>query len=285
MNGQVMNELAGKGLRVVLAGKTVLREMDITIRPGFLTGILGPNGAGKSTLARALLGYLPLAGGRVTLGEKEIKSYSSGERARRIGYLAQGHTIHWPLLVEKVVELGRLPHRRGGQSATTMVTGTDRQAVERALEQAGIAHLRGRTMDTLSGGEKARVLLARVLAGEPGVLLADEPLAGLDPAYQLRIVALLRELAGQGLAVAVVMHDLTLAARFCDRVALLRDGALLAEGTPGQVLTDTHLASSFGIEARRADIAGEPVLVPWRTMGELETGSESIRRARRWESI
>nr|VFJ78215.1 MAG: iron complex transport system ATP-binding protein [Candidatus Kentron sp. FW] len=282
MNGQVMNEramneLAGKALRVVLAGKTVLREVDITIRPGFLTGILGPNGAGKSTLARALLGYLPLAGGRVTLGEKEIKSYSSGERARRIGYLAQGHTIHWPLLVEKVVELGRLPYHRGGKSAT----GADRQAVEWALERAGVAHLRGRTMDTLSGGEKARVLLARVLAGEPGVLLADEPIADLDPAYQLRILGLLRELARQGMAVAIVLHDLMLATRFCDRLALLRDGALLVEGTPGEVLTDTHLASSFGIEARRADIAGEPVLVPWQTMGELEAGPESIRRARR----
>nr|VFJ71427.1 MAG: iron complex transport system ATP-binding protein [Candidatus Kentron sp. FM]VFJ72621.1 MAG: iron complex transport system ATP-binding protein [Candidatus Kentron sp. FM]VFK18981.1 MAG: iron complex transport system ATP-binding protein [Candidatus Kentron sp. FM] len=267
MNEYGVNELTGEGLRVVLAGKTVLREVDVTIHPGYLTGILGPNGAGKSTLARALLGYLPLASGRVMLGGREIESYSGGERARRIGYLAQGHIVHWPLLVEKVVELGRMAHRRGGWAGAE----ADRRAVERALERAGVAHLRGRTMDTLSGGERARVLLARVLAGEPDILLADEPLTGLDPAYQLRILALLREFADQGLAVAIVLHDITLAARFCARLVLLRDGALLAKGTPGQVLTDAYLALAFGIEARRADIAGEPVLVPWQIM----TGPEA----------
>lgn len=225
-----------------------------------LTGILGCNGAGKSTLIRALLGYLPVTGGQVLLDERDIATYPDAERAQQMAYLAQGHDIHWPLPVEQVVKLGRLPHRYAWSPAVA----ADQQAIDRAMRQAGIEHLIGRTVDRLSGGERARVLLARALAGEPRILLADEPLAGLDPAYQLRILTLMRDLAQQGLAVAVVLHDLTLAARFCDHLILLHQNAVLSDGTPDQVLSNTHLQSAFGIEAHRAEIAGERVLVPWQ---------------------
>lgn len=260
------NTLCAERITVALGKKPVLKGVDATIRAGVLTGILGCNGAGKSTLVRALLGYLPLTGGRVMLDGRERTVYDDRERARRIGYLAQGHAIHWPLPVEQVVELGRLPHRYAWKALAP----DDAAAIAKALRQAGVEHLRGRTVDTLSGGERARVLLARVLAGEPRILLADEPLAGLDPAYQLRILGLLYALARQGLAVAVVLHDLSLAARFCDHLVLLHEQGVLADGPPNQVLTDSHLRAAFGIEARRAEIAGEAVLVPWRTMADAE---------------
>jgi iron complex transport system ATP-binding protein len=259
-----VSELAAERIDVVVAGRTVLKGVRVTISAGRLTGILGCNGAGKSTLVRALLGYLPLAAGRVLLDGREHAAYSDAERARRIAYLAQGHAIHWPLPVERVVELGRLPHRYTWKAPSAV----DRGAIANALRQAGVGHLCGRTVDTLSGGERARVLLARALAGEPRILLADEPLAGLDPAYQLRILALLRVLSGQGLAVALVLHDLSVAARFCDHLVLLHESAVLAEGPPEHVLTDANLASAFRIEARRAEIAGERVLVPWQTTAE-----------------
>lgn len=260
-----MSALIAEQINVVLAGRPVLRQVSVTIGTGMLTGILGCNGAGKSTLIRALLGYLPLTCGRVLLDGREITTYPDAERAQQIAYLAQGHDIHWPLPVEQVVNLGRLPHRY----AWSKITAADQQAIDRALRQAGIEHLIGRTVDTLSGGERARVLLARALAGEPRILLADEPLAGLDPAYQLRILALLRDLAQHGLAVAVVMHDLPLAVRFCDHLILLHQNAVLSDGPPDQVLSDSHLMSAFGLEARRIEIAGETVLVPWQTLTEI----------------
>ncbi len=261
-----MSALIAEQIDVALAGRLVLRRVSVAIRAGTLTGILGCNGAGKSTLIRALLGYLPVSAGRVLLDGREIATYPDAERARQIAYLAQGHDVHWPLPVEQVVKLGRLPHRY----AWSKITAADQQAINRAMRQAGIAHLLGRTVDTLSGGERARVLLARALAGEPRILLADEPLAGLDPAYQLRILVLLRDLARQGLAVAVVLHDLALAARFCDDLILLHRHAVLADGPPDQVLSDAHLQSAFGIEARRAEMAGEIVLVPWQTTAETQ---------------
>lgn len=261
-----MSALIAEQIDVALAGRLVLRRVSVAIRAGTLTGILGCNGAGKSTLIRALLGYLPVSAGRVLLDGREIATYPDAERARQIAYLAQGHDVHWPLPVEQMVKLGRLPHRY----AWSKITAADQQAINRAMRQAGIAHLLGRTVDTLSGGERARVLLARALAGEPRILLADEPLAGLDPAYQLRILVLLRDLARQGLAVAVVLHDLALAARFCDDLILLHRHAVLADGPPDQVLSDAHLQSAFGIEARRAEMAGEIVLVPWQTTAETQ---------------
>lgn len=259
-----MNTLIAERINVALAGRPVLQQVSVAIRAGMLTGILGCNGAGKSTLIRALLGYLPLTSGRVLLDGRELATYPDAQRAQQIAYLAQGHDIHWPLPVEQVVKLGRLPHRYAWSPAVA----ADQQAIDRAMRQAGIEHLIGRTVDTLSGGERARVLLARALAGEPRILLADEPLAGLDPAYQLRILALLRDLARQHLAVVVVLHDLALAARFCDHLVLLHQNAVLSDGPPDQVLSDAHLQSAFGIAARRTEIAGETVLVPWQTTAE-----------------
>jgi iron complex transport system ATP-binding protein len=163
-----------------------------------------------------------------------------------------------------VVGLGRLPHRRpfGGP------TEADRAAIAAALARCDVADFSDRTMGTLSGGERRRVLLARALAVEAPYLLADEPLAALDPLHQIEVMELLRQTARRGAGVVVVLHDLTLATRFCDRLALLDHGRLVAEGAPEAVLDDARLAGVFGVEALRGSHAGEPFLLPWRARNQ-----------------
>ncbi|MDO4725066.1 MAG: ABC transporter ATP-binding protein, partial [Comamonadaceae bacterium] len=197
----------------------------------------------------------------VLLQGRPLADWPPAERARQMAYLAQGATLHWPLPVREVVALGRLPHgdaqRPSGQ-----------QAIDAALQATGLQALAERNAQSLSGGERARALLARALAVQAPVLLADEPLAALDPAQQLHCMALLREQARQGQAVAVVLHDLSLASRFCHQLLLLDGGRTLRQGPPAQVLDDTALAQTFGIAALRiAPGDGQPpCILPWRPL-------------------
>ncbi|HXG28067.1 MAG TPA: ABC transporter ATP-binding protein, partial [Nevskiales bacterium] len=172
----------------------------------------------------------------------------------------QGGQCHWPMPVAQVVALGRLPHR----APWARVPPADAAAVQRALQAADVAHLADRPVTQLSGGERARVLLARALAVEARVLLADEPTAGLDPAHQLGVMEVLRRRAQSGAGVVVVLHDLTLAARFCDRLLLLGEGRVVADGAAEQVLTEQNLAQVYGIEAHRAAGAEGLLVVPLR---------------------
>jgi iron complex transport system ATP-binding protein len=178
--------------------------------------------------------------------------------ARRLSFLAQGGNVYWPLRVDHIVALARLPHRRpfAGMSAE------DHAAVERAIAAVDITHLRLRTAATLSGGERMRVLLARALAVEAEMLLADEPVAALDPLHQLRIMELLRSAAQKGVGVVVVLHDLTLASRFCDRIVLLADGRVLLDGAPSE-LSDQLIAEAYGVTTFRGEHGGQPFVVPW----------------------
>jgi iron complex transport system ATP-binding protein len=232
------NVSAGYGGRAALAGITARFE------PGCVTGIVGPNGAGKTSLFRAALGLLPLAGGTVRIQDRALSEWSREALARTVAYLPQGGEAHWPLPIRELVALGRLPHRD-----------RDGRAIDAALARADAVAFSGRRTDELSAGERARVLFARALATEAPVLLADEPAAFLDPAHQLRLMALLREEAARGTAVAVTLHDLALAARHCDRVLVLHEGRLAAAD-----LGDETLAKVFGITAVRVDGA----LLPWR---------------------
>lgn len=242
---------------VVRAGTTTLVDgVSLTLRPGELVGIVGPNGAGKTTLLRAIMGYTPLQTGTVQLEQRAWQDWSARERAVRLAYLAQGQQVHWPLPVRQVVALGRLPH---GDAATT----GGKVRVEQAMVQTHCQTLAERNVQTLSGGERARVLLARALATHSRVLLADEPLAALDPAHQIQIMELLLHMARQGQAVAVVLHDLTLAARFCQRVCVLDRGRLVADGAPSTVLDDALLEAVFGLEVRRWGQGEAACLVPW----------------------
>ena len=230
---------------VALGRRTVVRDVNAAFAPGTLTGIVGPNGAGKSTLARAMLALVP-ATGAVTIDGADAATMPRADLARRLAYLPQGQTLHWPLTVERLVGLGRLPHL----APMSRIGEIDTAAIERAMARADILPLRHRIATELSGGERARVLFARALAVEAPALIADEPLASLDPGHQIDAMDLLRAEADAGRLVIAVLHDLTMAARYCDRLLIVDGGRIVADGTPREVLTPDLLRAVYGIDAR-----------------------------------
>ncbi|WP_230532536.1 ABC transporter ATP-binding protein [Microvirga roseola] len=250
-----MTRLQTRSLSVDLGRRRVLTRLDLSLQPGRLTVIVGPNGAGKTTLIRALAGLVAPAEGSVTLDGRPVGQMRAAERARAIAYLPQGGEIAWPLAVSQVVGLGRLPH---GEKPDALPAG-GREAVASAIRETGLENFEDRPATELSGGERARVLLARALATQAPVLLADEPVAALDPRHQLVVLDVLRSHARAGGTVIAVMHDLTLAARYADDMVLLRQGLIEAHAPPHEVLTEAQLASSFGIRAHIA--RGESGLV------------------------
>ncbi|WP_374526646.1 ABC transporter ATP-binding protein [Sphingopyxis sp.] len=240
-----MVTIALGNLGVALGRRSVVKEASATFAPGTLTGIVGPNGAGKSTLARAMLALVP-ATGAVHIDGIDAAAMPRADLARRIAYLPQGQTLHWPLTVERLVGLGRLPHL----APMSRIGEIDTAAIERAMARADILPLRHRIATELSGGERARVLFARALAVEAPALIADEPLASLDPGHQIDAMDLLRTEAGAGRLVIAVLHDLTMAARYCDRLLIVDGGRIVADGTPRDVLTPALLRAVYGIDAR-----------------------------------
>lgn len=250
-----MSTLLAHNIGVTLGRRAVVAGVDIAVHGGELVGLVGPNGAGKTSLLRALAGLLPCSG-TMALDGKPLSDFSPASRARRIAYLAQGGTVHWPLSVARLVALGRLPHLE----AWTRPGPADDAAIAGAMQSCNVAQLAQRSVASLSGGERARALLARALAGDPKLLLADEPVAGLDPYHQLSVMDLLRERAAQGCGVVIVLHDLALALRYCDRVYLLAEGRVLAAGTPREALSPEGLARAYGVRASLAEIAGHPAL-------------------------
>jgi len=240
----------------------VLRELSVCVSAGEMIGLIGPNGAGKSTLIKTLGGFLKPSAGEVLLQDKPMTGWTLQKRARQIGYLPQSGQVHWPLTVERAVTLGRTPHQSPWQIASSQ----DSQAVQTALCETEIQSLAHRRVDTLAGGEKALVLLARVLAGEPAIILADEPVAGLDPNHQLQVMQLLVDRAKKGCAVLVVMHDLSLAARFCKKLLLLKKGQCLSQGTPEEVLTAENLRKGYSVEARLTHGPEGLEVLPWRRL-------------------
>jgi iron complex transport system ATP-binding protein len=247
-----------EGLGVALGRRPVLHGIDARFDGSGLIGVIGPNGAGKSTLARAMLGLLPATAGRVTVDGRDVAAMPRAGLARTIAYLPQGQALHWPLSVDRLVALGRLPHL----APFSRLSDADRVAIDRAMVLADIAGLRDRDATELSGGERARVLLARALAVEAPVLIADEPLASLDPGHQLEVMELLRAQANAGVLVIAVLHDLGMAARFCDRLLLLDRGRLVIADTPANVLTTDRLEAVYGIEAWIGTVGGAPSIVP-----------------------
>lgn len=239
-----VTRLEAAELRVTLGGRPVLAGVSAAFARGQVTAILGPNGAGKSTLLACLAALRRPDRGTVTLGDRPLAAWSAEERARALGFLPQLPEIAWPVSVETLVALGRLPHRGVASAAE------DRAAVAAALATVGMSAFARRDATSLSGGERARVLLARALAGAPRFLLADEPLAGLDPGRQFDAIDLFRAQAAAGLGVVLTLHDLPLAARVADRVLLLHEGRIVADGPPAAVLTAPLLATVYGIEAR-----------------------------------
>jgi iron complex transport system ATP-binding protein len=237
-----MNTIKVSQLSFSRGARPVLRDVDLTLQPGRLTAILGPNGAGKSTLLATMAGLLKPNRGQVELGGMELRTLSSRERAQRIAYLPQLPEIAWPLDVETLVGLGRIPF------AGVASEREDCMAVLRAMEMTATSSWARRIVTELSGGERARVLLARVFAGTSQWILADEPFTGLDPGHQFEAVESLRRFAAEGGGVVLTVHDLTLAARTADRVVVLNDGHIVADGTPEQALDPAVLRTVYGVE-------------------------------------
>jgi iron complex transport system ATP-binding protein len=251
--------LTAQGVNVKLAGRAVLNDVSLSLSSGHLVALVGPNGAGKTTLLRALAGLIP-SDGAIDVGGEALTSLSLRERARRFAYLPQGHIVHWPLPAQDIVALGRYPH---GATDPARLSPEDTAAVERAMQATNVMELRARRVTELSGGERSRVVLARVLAVEAPVILADEPTASLDPRHQIDIVRSLRAAADKGALVMVVTHDLGLAARFADAVLVLADGRLVSQGAVAEALSEKIMGEVFRISAYRAQFQRETVIVPW----------------------
>jgi len=249
-------------LSVALDGRPIIRGATFTVRGGELVGLIGANSVGKSTLVRAVAGLIPTAGGEVCWGDRPVVAMSLPERARTLAYMPQGQMFHWNVSVRHIVALGRLPHL----GPLSRMTDRDRNAIERAMDRAEVTDLADRSAMEISGGERSRVLLARALAIEAPALLADEPTAALDPYHQLHTMELLRSLAAEGQAVLAVLHDLSLAARFCDRIVMLHEGRVLADGPPSEALTAPHVETAYRITVFRSSEGPEAIVLPWERL-------------------
>lgn len=250
-----MSILSCTGLGVRIADKTIVAGVTLSLETGTVTAIVGPNGAGKSTLLSCLAGLRDPTTGNVTLDDVSLTSTPPRARARRLAFLPQTPEIAWSVEARTLVELGRTPFIGARGEA-----GEDRAAVDRAMTAANVTAFGHRIVDTLSGGERARVLIARALAGEPEWLLADEPLTGLDPAHQLDAAALFRRMADDGVGVVVTLHDLSMALRLADRIIVLADGGVLADDAPATALTPEVLRRAYGVEATLTRGSGGPLI-------------------------
>lgn len=253
-----------RNLSVRRGGRTVLSDVGAEAHAGELLGLIGPNGAGKTTLLRAAMGLAPHEDGHVEILGTALADWNRAALGRHLAYLPQSGGEAWPIRVDRFVALGRLPHLEPWRGPGP----SDLSAIDEAMTAADVAEFAPRPITALSGGERARVHLARALAVGAPILFADEPIAGLDPYHQLQVMEMLRDQAVvQGRAVVVVLHDLTLAHRFCHRLVLLKDGRLYAEGTPAMVLTRSALSEAYGIRTAAAgDLSA--VVLPWeRALG------------------
>ena len=237
-------KLEARAITALAAGWPIVNAASLSVASGELVGLIGPNGAGKSTLLKAMLGLRPRSSGDIQLDGRDFLAMPAEARARAVAFLPQDRRVEWGLPARDIVMLGRYPHRaRFGAPSPD-----DRAAVARALDAVDGHSFIDRPVTVLSGGERTRILLARALAVEAPILLADEPIAALDPYHQLHVMEILRDRAHAGAAVLAVIHDLALAARFMDRLVLMDEGSIAAEGRPADVLTPENLASIYRIK-------------------------------------
>ncbi|GGL65651.1 heme ABC transporter ATP-binding protein [Halocalculus aciditolerans] len=255
-------------LRVDRGDLTVLDGLDVDIDAGRFVGLIGPNGAGKTTLLRTLAGTLTPAAGRVRVADLDVQAASARAVGRRVAVVPQDTTVAFDFSVRDVVAMGRMPYH----SMFKETDDADREAVDAAMERTSVTQFADRSIDAVSGGERQRVLLARALAQETPVLLLDEPTGSLDIDHQVRTLELVRDLVEDGKTAVAAIHDLDLAARYCDDLLLLSDGRALAAGPPEDVLTAPRLAESFDANAVVTDdtVTGTPAVTALPDAGDAE---------------
>lgn len=249
-----MSLLTLRDLTVRRGDCPVVDRVSLSLGAGECIGLIGPNGAGKTTLLRGALGLLPAE------GESTLAALPPAERARTAAWMPQAREIAWPVTVERLIALGRIPHLPRG----ARLRAADRTAIDAAIARMGLESYRHRIATQLSGGEQAQVLIARALAQETPLLIADEPTAGLDPAHQIATMEVFAGLAREGRSVIVSLHDLGLAARHCTRLLMMERGRLVADGPPAEVLRPDLVDRVFGITAFYEDTPQGPVFQPMR---------------------
>jgi iron complex transport system ATP-binding protein len=265
--------LAVRDLSVAYGAHLALDSVSFTLAPGEVVGLLGPNGAGKSTLVRAISGVLAGDSGSVRLRGDELRSLPRKEIARRIAVVPQEPRFDFPFSVLEVVVMGRHPHLAG----LAFESGDDLAIARQALERCGALHLAARPIDQLSSGERQRIVFARALAQQAPILLLDEPASFLDLRFQVELFDRVRELADGGTGVVAVLHDLNLAAEYCDRIVLLQAGRVVAAGPTAEVLTYRHLTAVYETEiyVDLNDITGALVVTPLSSRARRRLRQES----------
>jgi iron complex transport system ATP-binding protein len=244
--GQAVCAIGAEGVSLRFGARYVVEGLSLETRSGELVGVIGPNGAGKSSFLRLLACLLPPDTGVILIEGHDVARCPPGDVARRVASVPQNTTIDFAFAAREIVLMGRHPHL--GRFAVE--SERDLQIVEHAMAQTGTVAFAERSIATLSGGERQLVLIAKALAQQPHVLLLDEPVASLDIRHQLDVLNLVRRQVVEGVATIVVLHDLNLAARFCDRLILMAHGRILAMGTPSEVLTEATLRAAYRVHAR-----------------------------------
>ncbi len=240
-----MTDISATSLSCRVDGSTLVENADLTLAQGEFVAILGPNGAGKTTLLRALLGLMTPDAGLATIDGADATTLSPHDRARKVTYLPQRRPLAWPNNVRDIVSLGRFSHG----AALGKLSQKDAHAVDKALQLCDLQELSSRNITTLSGGELARVHFARAIAAETPLLIADEPVASLDPFHQIRIAELIRSFVDSGGGALVVLHEISLAARYADRIIWMSGGKIVASGSPDETINSTLLRDIYGIDA------------------------------------
>lgn len=253
-----MNSLNIKNITVIIDGHDILNNVSFNLPRGQLVGLIGPNGAGKSILLKSILGFIDNAEGQVFLDDKNLSDLSLKERGQKISYAAQGAPVYWPLNVDHLVSLGRIPHLSPWQS----LSDKDKNIINDAMKKTDVLHLAQRNITSLSGGERARVMLARTIVSNSDYLLADEPIEALDPYHQIKIMEILKKLATNNHGIFVVLHDLNMAQKYCDQLILLKNGKIISQGKPHDVLTDKNLEDAYQIKVKRFKEGDQTFLIP-----------------------
>lgn len=255
-----MAELNAKSVSFRFSEEFGLEDVSLTAKPGEILALIGPNGAGKTTFIRLICRVLRPQSGEVFLGEKDVWSFHSREFARKVARVCQSNKLAWPYTVKQIVHMGRYPHR-GWIASYTL---EDQEKIDEAIHATGLWNHRERIINTLSGGEAQRAMVARALAQSPEVMVLDEPVAHLDMKYKIAILDLLKKLARGGMAVVVSLHDLNLASLYAHRIALIADGRLKCLGTPEEILTRENLKEAYETEViiNAHPEFGKPVVTP-----------------------